>query len=239
MDALSAETDVFSKADDGSAVLFSFTRRTPTTSLSPVRAREARRDVGEVVQQFRREGWKLSVASMFDAASHDAEIYQTGFAHGIDGVTAWEAPDVASAVSAVGRLAAAGWEFLHESSWLIGPREFRPVPAPGRDPAGCDWAMFAFWEWNDQWQAATPQEVTEYDAECDVAFRADVDSGISIAGRYRMDAGSNWHHLAVWELPDVRTLESAMNEHERVADFKFTSSQHYLGRRAPLSRFWR
>ncbi|MBB4683163.1 hypothetical protein [Amycolatopsis jiangsuensis] len=211
------------------------TRRTSTTALSPGRERAARRNVGETVEQFRREGWHLSVASMFDGVSRDAEMYQTGFAHHVDFVTAWEAPDPFSAASAVDRLRDAGWELLHESSWLIGPREFRPVPGAGRDPAGGDWAMFAFWEWNDHWQAATPREVVEYDAECDVAFQADVDAGIGIAGRYRMDAGSQWHHLAVWELPGVRTLTSAMAEHERVADFKFTTSRHYLGRRAPLS----
>lgn len=235
MESLSAETDVFRKAEGGRAILFSSNRRRSAARSTFDDA--VRQVISSTLDELAGEGWRMSLSTMIDDGPHDTEVYRTGFTHDFDFIAAWEAPSLFEAEAAIRRLRDVGWDHLFVSDWQIGPREFAPVPTSGRSAVGCGWAMFAFWEWNDQWHAATPAEVVEYDAECDVAFRSDIGSGVSIAGRYRMDVGSNWDHLALWEVPEVQTLTRAMREHERVADFKFTTSQHYLGRRAAMSDY--
>lgn len=124
------------------------------------------------------------------------------------------------------------------TEWLVGPREFQPVPtSAGRSP-DAPWVLFALWEWNDGWQAATPAERTEYDRECDIAFSADIESGVSIAGRHRFDAQSSWHHLGIWEAPTFDHITHGMLMHERVADFSFTTSRHVVGRRRAAADYF-
>ena len=225
--AVTVPTELFSLGADEHAVAFFTCRERPGRPAAAPR-------VWSAVTALAEAGWRLSVSAMFTGGGAP-EAYRTGFAHDVDLVGAFEAPGLAAAFDGIAALEAAGWDELFVSSWLVGPREFQPVPSTaGRDP-DAPWAFFALWEWNDAWQAATPQERAEYDRECDVAFAADVDAGISIAGRHRLDAGSSWHHLGIWEVPDLALLDAAMAEHERVADFAFTTSRHYIGRRTDLA----
>ena len=106
--------------------------------------------------------------------------------------------------------------------------------ASGRDHS---WGFLALWEWNDAWSAATKAERRAYDEECDVAFKGDVALGINIAGRHRLDWASRWHHAGLWEAPSLGSVDLAMQGHEAAADFKFTTSRHYVGRLRPLADF--
>jgi hypothetical protein len=219
-------TDLFSLGTDEHAVAFFTCRERPGRPAAAPK-------VWAAVRALREAGWRLSVSAMF-TGSGAPTVYRTGFAHDVDLVGAFEAPTLGAAFDGIAALEAAGWDELFATRWLVGPREFQPVPSPaGRDP-DAPWAFFALWEWNDAWQAATAQERADYDRECDVAFAADVTAGISIAGRHRLDAASSWHHLGIWEVPDLALLDSAMAEHERVADFAFTTSRHYIGRPTAL-----
>ncbi|GAA3739183.1 hypothetical protein [Streptomyces tremellae] len=229
--ALSGATDVFALSGSGRCVAFFTARR--RAALPKDRARRAAAGVAAELERLADDGWILSVGGMF-GRSEPPTAFATGFAQDADIVGAFEAPDRAAALAGTARLGAAGWDELLRTAWLLGPREFAPVPRPedGSDPPA--WGFFALWQWNAAWQAATPQERAEYDAECDVAFASDVASGIGIAGRHRLDAAGRWHHLGIWECPGFPVIDAAMREHERVADFKFTTSRHYAGRRTPL-----
>jgi hypothetical protein len=227
--ALSGATEVFSLAPGGGCAVFFAARH--RAGLSPARARAALDGVRAELARMESDGWALSVGRMFGRDEPPA-AYGTGFAQHADVVGAFEAPSAAAALEGTVRLGAAGWDALLRTEWLVGPREFAPVPGPATEPA--PWGFFALWQWNGAWQAASAAERAAYDAECDEAFASDVASGISIAGRHRLDCASRWHHLGIWECPDFASVTTAMREHERVADFKFTTSRHYLGRRGPL-----
>jgi hypothetical protein len=230
--ALSESTEVFSAAQHaGSAAMFVCRRR---HGLAPESRAAASASVLEVLSVLGTEGWVLSVGQMF-GRDEPPSAYATGFAHDVDVVGVFEAPSLTAALAGTTRLGEAGWDMLFSTEWLLGPREFAPVSSPPGRTAARPWGFLALWEWNDAWQAATPAERREYDADCDVAFAADVAAGIDIAGRHRLDATSSWHHLGVWECPSFAAVDAAMREHDRVADFKFTTSRHYLGRRKDMA----
>lgn len=228
MTALTGETDVFDVVTDGRCGVAFLARRrhcAPAGAVAGVR---------RALAGLADAGWQLSVAEMFGDPAAPA-AYDTGFAHDVDVAGVFDAPDIAAALAGTVALESAGWDRLFRTEWLIGPREFGTVTGPrGRDRRN-DWGFLALWEWNDAWQAASGAEHDAYDAECDIAFAADLGAGISIAGRHRLDWASSWHHLGVWEAPDVEVVAAAMREHERVADFKYTTSRHYLGRLRPLA----
>lgn len=230
--ALSETTDVFSAAQDaGSAAMFVCRRR---QGLARESRAAASASVLEMLSVLDAEGWVLSVGSMF-GRDEPPSAYATGFAHDVDVVGVFEAPSLTAALVGTTRLGEAGWDTLFSTEWLLGPREFAPVSSGASRTAAHPWGFLALWEWNDAWQAATPAERREYDVDCDVAFAADVAAGIDIAGRHRLVASSRWHHLGVWESPSFAAVDAAMREHDRVADFKFTTSRHYLGRRQDLA----
>jgi hypothetical protein len=219
-------TDLFALGEGERAVVF-FTARRHGAGPAPTMLLDE-------LETLRAEGWLLSIDAMF-TGSDEMSLYDAGFAHDVDVVGAFEAPGLSQAHAGIARLEQAGWARTFRTAWLVGRREFAPVPSTaGRDPSS-PWAFFALWQWNDAWQQATPAERLHYDQECDVAFSSDVGSGISIAGRHRLDPGSRWHHLGMWELPALALLDDAMATHERVADFKFTTSLHYIGRRRPMT----
>ncbi len=230
--ALSGATDVFSLSRRGGCVAFFAARR--RAGLGTDRARRAVEGVAAELERMAAGGWVLSVGGMF-GRDEPAAGYDTGFAQGVDFVGAFEAPSPDAALAGTVRLGAAGWDELLRTEWCVGPREFDPVPGSGAGAqAPPPWGFFALWQWNHAWQAATSSARAAYDAECDVAFAGDVASGIGIAGRHRLDLAGRWHHLGIWECPDFGSVDAAMLEHERVADFKFTTSRHYVGRREPL-----
>jgi hypothetical protein len=231
---VSAETEVFSSEKDERALVL-FLGKLNHDSRGGNRRRIVS-TVIESIERWRTAGWRTSVADMFED-SDEPTVYETGFAHDIDVVGVFEAPSLAAAYSSIDELKEAGWDELFATEWVVGLREFVPVPSPlGRD-AGAPWALFALWEWNDAWQAASQAERHEYDIECDEAFTSDIESGVSIAGRHRLDPQSRWHHLGIWEAPTFEHITNGMLSHERVADFKFTTSRHYVGRRRPLSEY--
>jgi hypothetical protein len=41
----------------------------------------------------------------------------------------------------------------------------------------------------------------------------------------------------LWEAPSLGSVDLAMQGHEAAADFKFTTSRHYVGRLRPLADF--
>ncbi|MGV9799045.1 hypothetical protein ACWDTP_13425 [Mycobacterium sp. NPDC003449] len=221
-------TDIFDVDGVEQAVVLLLCRR--RYEIRGAIARDAANNVVALFDTLREEGWSTSVAGMFGDAC-PAEVYETGFAHDIDVILALEAPTMAAAYHGADRLEQAGWSRLFRTEWNIGRREFSPVPSSrGRD-ATAPWNMFALWEWNDAWQAATPEQRREYDIECDRAFRSDIDSGVSIAGRHRLDAQSTWHHLGMWEAPTFGHITDGIAVHEEVADLMFTTSRHYVGHR--------
>lgn len=231
--ALSDTTDAFSAAPHpGSAAMFVCRRR---HGLSARQRAAAVAGVLDMLSSLAAEGWSLSVGSMFGRIEPPS-AYATGFAHDADFAGAFEAPTLPAALTGTTRLGQAGWDTLFTTEWLLGAREFAPVPSVASEGGTSGWGFLALWEWNDAWQAATPEQRRAYDAECDEAFAADVASGIDIAGRHRLDATSSWHHLGIWESPSFAAIDSAMREHERVADFKFTTSRHYLGLRQHLTQ---
>lgn len=203
-------------------------RRQARTTEADLSAIEA------VLTRLRAEGWSLSVGTMLDPEPGHTPIgYATGFAHDVDFGGLFEAPSIAAAVAGTIALEQAGWAKLFTTEWILGPREFAAVHGASSAQER-RWGFLALWEWNDAWSAATPEARREYDAECDVAFASDLAAGINIAGRHRMDWSSRWHHLGAWEADTPERVDAAMREHERAADFKFTTSRHYIGRAAPL-----
>ncbi|MFH8986084.1 hypothetical protein [Streptomyces varsoviensis] len=237
MTLLSEETDVFEAAPgQRCAVLFLARRRAP----SPENPDRAVRPVMARLDALKAEGWRLSVDRVLagDGAEADEHpdsptVYATGFSHDVDFVGLFEAPTPSAALRGVTALEAAGWARALRTQWLIGPREFLPVVGAASRPED-DWAFFALWKWNAAWHAASAEQRRAYDLECDVAFAADVRAGAAIAGRHRLDGASEWDHVGVWRVPGVAMVQAAMREHTRVADFKFTTSRHYLGRRTRL-----
>jgi hypothetical protein len=190
--------------------------------------------IESVLLGLRDAGWSLSVGTMLDPdPTHVPTAYATAFAHDLDMAGLFEAPSLGAALTGTIALEAAGWGRLFATEWLLGPREFAAVH--GAPSAGARrWGFLALWEWNDAWSAAAPAARKHYDAECDVAFAYDLASGINIAGRHRLDWASRWHHLGAWEADTAERVDAAMREHERAADFKFTTSRHYIGLACPL-----
>lgn len=238
MTLLTGETDIFS-ADASSgrcAVMFLARRQADVREIFGSREAATLR---AVLDDLRREGWLLSIKAMLDpAGANEAMALDTGFAHAVDVAGVFEAPTISAALEGTVRLEAAGWDRLFATEWLIGPREFAAVRGSG---GGTDrpWGFLALWEWNDAWAAASPAERTEYDAECDVAFKGDLALRIDIAGRHRLDWAHGWHHLGAWEAPSPEAIDEAITGHERAADFKFTTSRHFIGRIRPLDDFFR
>ncbi len=231
--ALSDATGVFSVAEESGCAAMFLSRRRAGLSLDMRAAAVA--GVLKMLSLLAAEGWKLSVGTMFGRDEPPC-AYATGFAHDVDVVGVFEAPSTRTALTGTSRLGVAGWDTIFATQWLLGPREFDPVPAPAGQDTDKPWGLFALWEWNDAWQAASGAERHEYDAECDIAFAADAAAGINIAGRHRLDAASSWHHLGIWESPSFEAIDTAMREHTRVADFKFTTSRHYIGRRLEMAQ---
>lgn len=234
MTLLTETTDVFAAATtSGRCAVVFLASYLPTTSgiFTPDHAAA----IDDVLGSFSREDWLLSVSAMIEpSAARRPTAFATGFAHGVDIAGVFEAPTMAAALEGTIRLERAGWARRFATQWLIGPREFAAVRGNG-PPAERPWGFIALWEWNDAWAAASAGERRQYDAECDIAFAADLALNVNIAGRHRLDWASSWHHLGVWEAATPETVDAAMREHERVADFKFTTSRHFLGLRRPLA----
>lgn len=234
MALLTEATDVFSAAETTGRCVVAFLAKRQPAPRAVFGARE-RDAIAAVLRSLQAEDWRLSVRAMFDPdKGAEAAAFDTGFAHGVDFAGAFEAPSASAALAGTVRLERAGWSRRFATEWLLGPREFATVGGLDKDN-GREWGFLAFWEWNDAWAAASGQQRREYDAECDVAFAADVALDIAIAGRHRLDWASSWHHLGMWEAPSIAVIDAAMCGHERAADFKFTTSRHLIGRRRPLA----
>lgn len=234
MTLLTEETAIFSAAAgaQGRCAVAFLLKRNPAIA-APDRTRIAAAIAG-ALSDLARADWRLSVRAMIDpSAPNEPSAYAAGFAHSVDYVGIFEAPSIDTAMQGTLELERAGWARLFATDWLIGPREFAAVR--GTNPeATRPWGFVALWEWNDAWCAANPAARKEYDAECDEAFNFDLQSGVDIAGRHRLDWASRWHHLGAWEAESLEQIDRAMQAHERASDFKFTTSQHYVGLRRPL-----
>lgn len=232
MTSVAAPTDVFSEeVRDACAVVFIANVRRRIRSQRQEKLVE---QLAHTLDELGNAGWSLSARQMWTDESDGPWAYATGFAHDTDIVGVFEAPTIAVALEGIDTLEDAGWSEMLTTEWILGPRDFAPVPSPGMSSHGAVWGFVALWQWNDAWQRASAADRRGYDADCDVAFADDIDAGISIAGRHRLDHVSAWHQLGVWESPTFAAVQTAMDEHERVADFKFTTSRHYIGRRARL-----
>jgi len=234
MTLLSDATDVFAAAKNSDSCLVVFLARRQPLPAGAFCARE-RSQIDELLRTLQAEGWLLSVRAMFDPSeSAEPSAYDSGFAHAVDMVGAFEAPSLSAALRGTVRLEQAGWSRRFATEWLLGPREFAAVETHGETKAR-PWGFLALWEWNDAWSAATAQDRREYDAECDVAFKGDLALGVNIAGRHRLDWASGWHHAGLWEAPSLAAIDLAMQGHEAAADFKFTTSRHFVGRLRPIA----
>jgi hypothetical protein len=58
-----------------------------------------------------------------------------------------------------------------------------------------------------------------------------------LASTLRRQHASSWHHIGIWEAPSTAVIDKAMRGHEEAADFKFTTSRHFVGLRRPLKAF--
>jgi hypothetical protein len=236
---LTGETDVFAAAPGAGgrcAVLFlaSYLPQEPRIFTA-----DHARALDHEIDSLAAEGWLLSVARMVD--ERRAEIpsaFSTGFAHDVDVAGVFEAPSVGAALEGTVRIERAGWARRFATRWMIGPREFASVKGSGPEIER-PWGFIALWEWNDNWAAATAEQRREYDIECDIAFKGDLALNVNITGRHRFDWSGSWHHLGVWESGSPEAVNDAITGHERVADFKFTTSRHYLGLRRPLAELIR
>lgn len=237
MTLLTGETDVFSSAaDTGRCVVMFLARR----QLGPgENGNGEETSLRHVLASLADEGWDLSIKRMVDpTTAREAFVLDTGFAHDIDFAGVFEAPSMSEAMRGTVRLEEAGWARCFTTEWLIGPREFATVNGIGPQVER-SWGFLALWEWNDAWSAATPAERVAYDAECDVAFKGDLECNINIAGRHRLDWAHGWHHLGIWEAPSPEAVDRAITGHEHAADFMFTTSRHVLGRVVPFSDIFR
>jgi hypothetical protein len=230
-------TDVFADVAGTAAGIVLLARRSPDWRRMQGRER------AEVIDTLRQrlsemtvEGWTLSVRNMFTDGDDDhAVVYDTSFAHSHDMAALFDAPSLNAALAGIDRLEAAGWGRVFETTtWMTGPREFAPVPGAARTGHPRTWGFVALWDWNDAWHEANASERAAYDQECDEAFGADIAADIDIAGRYDLAWASDWDHAGVWEFDDIKVLRTAMCDHERVGDFKFTTSRHLVGQRVPL-----
>jgi hypothetical protein len=236
MTLLTEATDVFAATERNGRCLVAFiAKRQPLAKR--LFGREQSRRLTDLLRALQGEGWLMSVRAMFEPnAAAEAFAFDCGFAHDADMMGAFEAPSLSAALAGAARLEQAGWARRFATEWLLGPREFAPVRGQG-ERSDHSWGFLALWEWNDAWSAATKAERRAYDQECDVAFNGDLALGINIAGRHRLDWASRWHHAGLWEAPSLDSIDLAMRGHEAAADFKFTTSRHYVGRLRPLADF--
>ncbi|EBA07842.1 hypothetical protein [Sagittula stellata] len=239
MSNLTADTDVFAsdpEAGQRACIVFTGTRQ---DDLPGIYTEAHRAAIEAVLAELIAEGWILSQRRVFDGTAPKIPIaLDTGFTHAHDIAGVFEAPDLDAAIAGTVRLERAGWARLFRTEWIIGLREFAPILGEGAH-GDHGWAFLALWEWNDQWCEATPAERNEYDLECDIAFRGDLAHGVNISGRMRLDLGHHWHHLGYWEIAGPDVADSAIRGHEAVADFKFTTSRHIVGKLRPLAELIR
>lgn len=235
MSNLTGDTEVFATdamSGQRACVVFTATRQDDLPGVYDATHSEA---ITRVMDELVAEGWIVSQRRVFDAhALNEPVVVDTGFTHAHDIAGIFEAPDLDAALSGTVRLEEAGWARLFRTEWMIGLREFAPIMGKGAH-ADHSWAFLALWEWNDPWCEATPEERSEYDLECDIAFKGDLAHEVNISGRMRLDLGHHWHHLGYWEIAGPDVADSAIRGHEDVADFKFTTSRHIVGRLSPLS----
>jgi len=235
MSLIPGTTSVLARAAGEKACALVFLARVLPESRTIFHRAHADR-IAAVLAQFRSEGWLVSLRQMLGGAADAPEVFDTSFAHGVDLVGVFEAPGIEAALEGSVRLERAGWTRRFTTEWIVGPRELANVEGIG-GPIDRPWGFVAFWEWNDARTAATPDERRRNDADCDVAFQADLDANINMSGRHRSDWMHAWQHLSVWEAASPELIDRAMYLHERVRDFRFTTSRHYLGRRRPLVDF--
>ncbi|WP_108261023.1 hypothetical protein [Mangrovicoccus ximenensis] len=235
MSALTGDTDVFSAETGGTSracIVFTGTRQ---DDLPGIYGRTEHDAVMAVLAELAAEGWVLNQRRVFDPEAENVPVaLDTGFTHAHDIAGVFEAPDLDAALQGTIRLEQAGWARLFRTEWMIGLREFAPVFGKGAH-ADHGWAFMALWEWNDQWGEASRAERDEYDLECDIAFKGDLAHEVNISGRMRLDIAHGWHHLGYWEISGPDVADSAIRGHEEVADFKFTTSRHIVGRIRPLA----
>lgn len=237
MTLLTGETDVFSSQPSTSArcVVAFMAKRQPDAG-GAVYQRQHYHALMALLDELRGEGWLLSFRAMFmpTDVTLQATALDSGALHEWDMAGAFEAPSLGAALAGTVRLEQAGWSRLFATQWLLGPREFATVNGCGPDIRR-PWGFMALWEWNDAWCEATPAERTDYDAECDVAFKGDLALNVNIAGRHRLDWAHSWHHLGIWETDSLDTVSRAITGHQHAADFKFTTSRHVTGKVRPLA----
>ena len=232
MDLLSDETEVFDAGDDGRCGVVFLARRVVCDAA-------ATRRVLETLESLRSEGWAVSLDQILASRAGQVPpsnpfVFETGFTHDRDIAGIFEAPSLEAAHAGVARLEQAGWIQVLRTEWLIGPREFLPVISRNSRNSD-DWAFFALWTWKDAWHSASDEQRRAYDLECDTAFDSDLRLGAAISGRHRLDVASRWDHIGVWRVPGPDMVDEAMRAHAAVADFKYTTSRHYLGRRISLA----
>lgn len=232
MTLLTGETDVFSAAPKADTCAVMFMAKWQAEDRAACGAERER--IAAVLEAFTAEGWLLSIRAMFEPGGpNEPMALDTGFAHAVDIAGVFEAPSLSAALAGTIRLEKAGWARLFTTEWLIGPREFATVKGAGGDIPR-PWAFLALWEWNDAWAEADAATRTDYDAECDVAFKGDLAHRVNIAGRHRFDWAHGWHHLGAWEAPSAEAIDAAITGHEHAADFMFTTSRHLIGPVRPL-----
>ena len=98
---------------------------------------------------------------------------------------------------------------------------------PGADerPIG----FLALWHNKDLEYRAGPEEEQETGARIEAAFTAGRARGIRMFGRFGCRWSSAEQYFTFWLAPNLRALETTMNDLEEAGDFKFADSEHVIG----------
>ena len=193
-DACSREATEFSPPRRGAAVACRFRRKASAAARAASSEDDQARRLKDLLQALQAEGWLMSVRAMFEPNARDEPyVFDTGLRM----TRIWWA--LSRRLPYRRRLPARS-----ASSRRLGPPVCDRMAARSRgnsppcrgavERTDHSWGFLALWEWNDAWSAATKAERRAYDEECDVAFKGDVELGINIAGRHRLDWASRWHH---------------------------------------------
>jgi hypothetical protein len=142
MTLLTEATDVFAAAERSGRCLVAFAAKRQPLATG-VFGDDPALQLKDLLRALPAEGWLMSVRAMFEPnASSEPYVFDTGFAHDVDIVGAFEAPSLSAALVGTVRLERAGWARRFATEWLLGPREFSTVQGRG-ERTDHSWGLLA------------------------------------------------------------------------------------------------
>ncbi len=210
---LTEATDVFAASEKSGRCLVAFAAKRQALASGVFGDDQARR-LKELLQTLQVEGWLMSVRAMFEPdAPGEPYVFDTGFAHDVDMVGAFEAPSLSSALAGTIRLEQAvssrqaGRAGLPRNGWSARGSS-RPC---GGTRGGADGIIpGAFSRCGNGMTPGPPRRersAAPMTRNATLRSRAIVALGINIAGRHRLDWASRWHHAGLWEAPSLGSVD--------------------------------